>query len=149
MHLRGKEMAKPKINDKLPLLSLSVLRKEANEMPIEPYEEGYVAKDVVVLVLDRASVEFLDADPTCIDYERIKIKENPLILAVACTEEDGRFRNSHIRLGSFPNRLRQKAMITFKALIGSFGCFQFKRIWALTTPLPWRDEMDIDVIPTE
>lgn len=125
---------------KLPYVRMQELIEEANNLPVEPYEKGYVPKDVVVLVIDRASIEFEDDDPTALDYERIKIKANPYILAVADTNG----RNAYRILANFPQRIQQKAMLAFKALIGTFGVYPFKRIWALTTPESWRSEEDVD-----
>lgn len=122
-----------------PSLNMVDLIEEANNLPVEPYEKGYVPKDVVILVIDRASIEF-EGDPTILDYERIKIKENPYILAVADTNG----RNAYRILAEFPQRLQQKAMLAFKVLIGTFGIYPFKRIWALTVPKSWRSEEDID-----
>jgi hypothetical protein len=125
----------------LPLVPMRKLVEEANNLPVEPYERDYVPRDVVVLVIDRASIEFQDEDASCLDYERIRIKPNPHILAVAST--DG-VRNSYRILAHFPQRIQQKALLAFRLLIGSFGIYPFKRIWALTVPESWRGEDGID-----
>jgi hypothetical protein len=140
----------PQLNPELPFKSLSELVKEANNLPIEPYEYDVKTRDVVVLVLDRASVEFEHDDHpevggSALDYETLRIKSNPHILAVAALDRNGVVHNAQRRIGDFPNRIQQKALLAFKALIGSFGIYPFKRIWALTTPLSWRDESDIDL----
>lgn len=121
--------------------SLKKLIEEANALPTEPWESGYIPQDVVVLVIDRASIEFTH-DKSCLDYERIEIKRNPHILAVACTEG----RNAQRALREFPQRLQQKAMLAFKMLIGSFGIYPFQRIWNLTVPESWRNQ-EIDPTP--
>jgi len=136
-------MNEPKLNYELPYLHIKSLLSEANAMSNTPYDEG-LEDDIVVLVLKRSSVEFQDPERSMVDYENITIKTNPEILAVATMENDGTIRNAARRLGDFPPRLKQKTLLAFKALIGSLGIYPFKRIWALTTPLSWRDESDLD-----
>ena len=131
---------------KFDLVHITAMIAEANNLPKEPWESGYIPQDVVVLVIDRASVEF-DCEPTLLDYERVRIKENPYILAIAGVTQDGVIRNSHRALCRFPQRLQQKAMLAFKMLIGDFGVYAFKRIWALTVPESWRNEADVDPTP--
>src|SRR5581483_3365075 len=98
-------MSEPKLKPDLPFRSLRELHEEANNLPMEPYEDGRNPDDVVVLVIDRASVEFEDEEPCALDYERIRIKPNPRILAVASLERDGTVRNAQRRLADFPQRL--------------------------------------------
>lgn len=127
------------MNTKLPNIRFQELIQEANDILPEPYENGYIPKDVVVLIIDRASIEF-EGDPSALDYERIKIKDNPYILAVADTNG----RNACRIPSNFPNRIQQKALLAFKMLIGYMGIYPFKRIWALTVPESWRSEEDVD-----
>lgn len=117
---------------------------EADQLPKERYETGYIPEDVVVLVIDRASIEF-NFEPNAMDYTGLRIKDNPYILAVAGFKGD-EIRQAHRPLREFPNRLMQKAMLGFKMLIGGFGIYAFQRIWNLTVPESWRNQT-IDPTP--
>jgi hypothetical protein len=136
------------LNSKLPLLSAKELLQETNKMP---HGENHAPDDgVVVLVLKRSSVTFLDENDKekggFFDIDQISIKPNPEIIALASMENDGTIRQSHKTWYHFSDRIKQKTCLALITIIGSaVGIHPFKRIWALTTPLSWRSEEDIEV----
>jgi|10_taG_2_1085330.scaffolds.fasta_scaffold35623_3 hypothetical protein len=142
-------MANQKLNPELPLLNLKDMATEANKIPDNPWEYPNGIEDVVVLVLDRASVSFESHDNISTACDNVKIKSDPRVLAVACLQGDGEIYNSARRCNDFNSRLREKTFLAFKALIGSMGIYPFKRIWALTTPFSWRGEDDVELKPQE
>ena len=140
-------MTKIQLNPDLPLVSLKELLQEVNKMPDG---ENHAPDDgIVVLVLRRSSVIFSDENDEqkggINDIERISIKPNPEIIALASMENDGTIRQSHRSWYHFSDRTKQKTCLALKTIIGSaVGIYPFKRIWALTTPLGWRSEEDVE-----
>ena len=141
----------PKLNKNLPLLHLRDLLAESNDMP---NPEGYAIDDgIVVLVLKRSSVSFPEDEdeesPTSwlSGIPVISIKPNPEILAIVSVDNTGKIDIGKQPWSYFSDRIKQKISIALKAIIGLIGVYQFKRVWALTTPLSWRGESDIE-IPT-
>ena len=136
------------LNSNLPLLSIKELLQKANTMP---NGENHAPDDgIVVLVLRRSSVIFTDENDEqkagIFDIDQISIKPNPEIIALASMENDGTIRQSHRSWYHFSDRTKQKTCLALKTIIGSaVGIHPFKRIWALTTPLSWRSEKDVEV----
>ena len=140
-----------KLNENLPFLRLDAFLDEAVKIK-EPFEDDNLPEDVMVLVVDRKHVRIVEGNGDWglgLGNVRVIVDENAHVLALASTKtEDGvcSFEyNAHRRLSDFPSRLQRKTMVLFKALIGGFGIYPFKRIWAMTVPLGWRGEMDIEL----
>lgn len=154
-------MSKPKLVADLPLLRTEQFMQEA-EAQFKEHPYPVDVRDVVVLVIDRKDVEIVPRSvprPGTDEWNdrsyglglnnlKVTISPNARVLALASTttidgESDLEF-NAHRTWSSFPDGLRTKCFACIRTIIGSLGMYPFKRIWALTTPLPWRDESGIE-----